>query len=334
MPQASIREVAKRAGVSVGTVSNVLNRPDLVAEETRARVLSAIDELNFVRNESARRLRQGPSVRGRAFGVVMQEVANPYYTDVAQGAESAMNGVGADLIWCTSNGSPEKERRALKMLAGQGVAGVLITPVGLGADQIAWLHDQRVGIVVLDRRAHPAGVCSARVDHMAGGDIAVSHLLGLGRERIAFVAGTAESEPCAERHVGAIRAMARAGAGDLRMLVQDGMTVTAGQDAARRLLEEIPTPCAAFCVNDLVAIGLINELLRCGVKVPEEVAVVGYDDIELAASAAVPLTTVRQPRQELGRVAAELALAEATEGTGHPHRHIVLTPELIVRDSA
>jgi LacI family transcriptional regulator len=110
-----------------------------VAEETRARVLSAIDELNFVRNESARRLRQGPSVRGRAFGVVMQEVANPYYTDVAQGAESAMNGVGADLIWCTSNGSQEKERRALKMLAGQGVAGVLITPTRPASVRHGWI---------------------------------------------------------------------------------------------------------------------------------------------------------------------------------------------------
>jgi LacI family transcriptional regulator len=305
-----------------------------VAEETRARVLSAIGELNFVRNESARRLRQGPPVQGLTFGVVMREVTNPYYTDVAQGAESAINGVGADVIWCTSNGSPDKERRALKMLARQDVAGVLITPVGLGTEQIAWLHNQHIGIVVLDRRAHPAGVCSARVDHVAGGDVAVSHLLGLGRERIAFVAGAAEYEPSTERRHGAIRAMARAGAGDLHTLVQDGMTVTDGQDAARRLLEEIPTPCAVFCVNDLVAIGLINELLRCGVKVPQEVAVVGYDDIELAASAAVPLTTVRQPRQELGRVAAELALIEVAEGTGHPHHHIVLPPQLIVRDSA
>jgi DNA-binding LacI/PurR family transcriptional regulator len=334
LPQASIREVAKRAGVSVGTVSNVLNRPDRVAEETRARVLSAIEELSFVRNESARRLRQGPPAKTRAFSVVLRDVANPYYTDVAQGAEAAMDAEGADLIWCTSNGSPSKELRFLQRLAEQRVAGVLITPVGLDADQIAWLHAEHIAVVVLDRKPQAADVCSARVDHVAGGEIAVDHLLGLGRERIVFVTGRPESEPGHDRRDGAARALARAGAGELVTLVQDTMTATAGQEAAGRLLDRVAMPFAVFCANDLLAIGVINELLRREVKVPQEVAVIGYDDIELAGTAAVPLTTVRQPRHELGRVSAGLALTEAAEGVDHRHEHIVLTPELIVRSSA
>jgi DNA-binding LacI/PurR family transcriptional regulator len=334
LPQASIREVAKRAGVSVGTVSNVLNRPDLVAEETRARVLSAIDDLGFVRNESARRLRQGPPTRSGAFGVLIEDVANPYYTDVAQGAETAMNAEDVDVIWCTSNGSARKERRALELLVEQRVAGVLLTPVGLDDDRLAWLRAHGLVVVVLDRHRHPADVCSAGVDHAAGGDIAVSRLLALSRDRIAFVTGGPDSDPARERHEGARRALAREGGAELVTLVQDTMTATAGQRAARRLIGLTPAPNAVFCANDLLAIGVINELLRCGVKVPEEIAVIGYDDIELAATAAVPLTTVRQPRQELGRAAARLALAEAAEGIDHRHRHVVLRPELVTRDSA
>jgi DNA-binding LacI/PurR family transcriptional regulator len=304
-----------------------------VAEETRARVLSAIDELGFVRNESARRLRQGPTTPSRAFGVLIEDVANPYYTDIAQGAESALNAGGVDVIWCTSNGSVRKEHRALELLVEQRVTGVLITPVGLDDDRLAWLRAQGMAVVVLDRHQHPPDVCSARVDHGAGGDIAVRHLLGLGRDRIAFVTGGPDSDPTRQRHKGAARALHRAAGTELVSLVQDTMTATGGKQAARRLLDLVPTPCAVFCANDLLAIGLINELLRRGVKVPEEIAVIGYDDIELAATAAVPVTTVRQPRQELGRTAARLALAEAADGIGHRHRHIVLTPELIVRSS-
>jgi LacI family transcriptional regulator len=304
-----------------------------VAEETRARVLSAIDELSFVRNESARRLRQGPAAPSHAFGVLIEDVANPYYTDVAQGAESALNAGGVDVIWCTSNGSARKEHRALEMLVEQRVTGVLITPVGLDDDRLAWLRAQGMAVVVLDRHQHPPDVCSARVDHAAGGDIAVTRLLGLGRDRITFVTGGPDSDPSRQRHDGAAMALSRAGAAGLVSLVQDTMTPTAGQQAARRLLDLAPAPSAVFCANDLLAIGLINELLRCGVKVPEEIAVIGYDDIELAATAAVPLTTVRQPRHELGRAAGRLALIEAAEGIDHPHRHIVLTPELIVRNS-
>lgn len=400
MPQTSIREVAKRAGVSVGTVSNVLNRPNLVAEETRARVRAAIDELGFVRNESARRLRQGPPPGRRAFGVVVEDVANPFFTDVARGAERAMNAAGVDAIWCTSDGSAAKERRCLELLEEQGVDGLLIMPVGLGAERVGHLRARHTAVVLLDRDGVATDACSARVDHLAGGDVAATHLLTLGHEHIAFVTGAPNSQPSQDRRDGAARALTRAGGaavnwspvrdvepggsqGDgalancrdadgalargvlqggalvegflvgadgplgasrvMATVVVQAMTPTAGRQAARRLLKLRPVPTGVFCANDLLAIGVVNELLRLGVRVPEEVAVIGYDDIELAAVAAVPLTTIRQPRQELGRVAAELALAELDEDVldgdtpdarAHAHRHIVLAPELVVRDSA
>jgi DNA-binding LacI/PurR family transcriptional regulator len=328
----SIREVAMRAGVSVGTVSNVLNRPNIVAEATRERVRAAIGELGFVRNESARQLRQG---RSRTFGVVLESMADPYLTDLARGAEAAMNTDGFDALWCTSEGSAAKERRCLDFLEEQHVSGVLITPVALDEQRIADLHGRGLAVVLLDRRTR-GGVCSVRVDHIAGGEIALGHLLNGHHRRLALVTGPLSPGPVQDRCTGATSALHRAGLDDGAMttLVCPDMTLTAGKDAARRLLDLDPMPTGVFCANDLLAVGLINELLRMGVKVPAEIRVVGYDDIELAATAVVPLTTVRQPRRELGWTAAELALAETSASGEHDHRQVVLSPALVVRESA
>jgi LacI family transcriptional regulator len=332
VPPVSIRDVANRAGVSVGTVSNVLNRPKLVAEATRERVQAAIDELGFVRNESARQLRQG---RGRTIGVVLENFANPYFTDLAQGAEAAMNADGFDALWCTSDGSAAKERRRLEFLEEQSASGVIITPVGLDAERIAELRDRGLAVVVLDRRVYP-GTCATWVDHVAGGEIAVTHLLGRRHRRLAIVTGPLVQEPIKDRYSGAVAAADRSGLDDVEVttLESPAMTPTAGKEAAQRLLDLDRLPSGVFCTNDLMAIGLVNELLRVGVKVPEEISVVGYDDIELAATSVVPLTTVRQPRHELGWTAAELAVAEASASGDHEHREIVLSPSLVVRESA
>ncbi|WP_084265889.1 LacI family DNA-binding transcriptional regulator [Actinomadura macra] len=340
LPQTSIREVARRAGVSVGTVSNVLNRPDLVAEATRDRVRAAIEELGFVRNESARRLRQRPERTAgefgdeprRAFGVVVEDLTNPYATDVVRGAEQALNAAGHDALWLSSDHSPAKERRSLELLEDQRAAGVLIIPVGLDSGDIARLRVAGLSVVLIDRDGQD--VCSAQVDHVAGGEIAAAHLLGLGREHVAFVTGAPEPRPCVERRDGAARTLVEAGFGKPNTLVQDALSPAEGQVAAQRIMAMTPLPDGVFCANDLLAIGLINELTRLGVRVPQDIAVIGYDDIELAASAAVPLTTVRQPRRELGEEAAELAMAEIREGKSHQHRQVVLTPELVIRESA
>ncbi|MFD0898792.1 LacI family DNA-binding transcriptional regulator [Actinomadura sediminis] len=368
LPQTSIREVAKRAGVSVGTVSNVLNRPDLVAEATRDRVRAAIDELGFVRNESARRLRQGPrpgrpggaetadgtidgTIDGaagdgaagaasagarreprRAFGVIVEDLTNPYASDVARGAELALNEAGHDALWISSDNSSVKERRSLDLLAEHRVAGALIIPVGLGPRRIAELRAAGLSVVLIDRDASDA--CSARVDHVAGGETAAAHLLAAGCARVAFVTGRPEPAPCVHRRDGAARMLVEAGLDTPRVLVQEALSITEGRAAAQRILAMSPRPDGVFCANDLLAIGLINELTRLGVRVPADIAVIGYDDIELAASAAVPITTIRQPRRELGWEAAELALAEIREGRSHQHRQVVLKPELVVRDSA
>jgi LacI family transcriptional regulator len=303
-----------------------------VAEATRERVRAVIGELGFVRNESARQLRQGQS---RTLGVVLESVANPYFTDLAHGAEAAMNTDGFDALWCTSDGSADKEQRCLDFLEKQHVSGVLITPVGLDRHGVAELHDRGLAVVLLDRRSE-GGVCSVRVDHVAGGEIALGHLLERRHHRIACVTGPLKAGPIQDRHTGALDVARRSGMDEdaLTTLVHEEMTLSEGKEAARRLLKLDPLPTGVFCANDLLAVGLVNELLRQGVRVPDDVSVVGYDDIEVAAAAAVPLTTVRQPRRELGWTAAELALAEATTPGEHEHRQLVLSPTLVVRESA
>ncbi|GAA2405546.1 LacI family DNA-binding transcriptional regulator [Actinomadura vinacea] len=312
-----------------------------MAEATRDRVRAAIQELGFVRNESARRLRQGPrrssdrragSPRPRAFGIVVEDLTNPYAADVARGAELTLNDAGHDALWLSSDHSAGKESRNLEMLVEHQAAGALVVPVGLDQAGIDRLRASSGMAVVLIDHAGP-DVCSAQVDHVAGGDIAAGHLLALGHERLAFVTGGPAPRPVVERGEGAARTLAKAGGGELRTLTQRALSPTEGRAAAQRLLAMSPTPTGVFCANDLLAIGLINELLRLGVSVPGEIAVVGYDDIELAASSAVPLTTIRQPRLAVGEEAAELALAEWSEGDSHMHRQVILTPELVQRES-
>ncbi|ROO90358.1 LacI family transcriptional regulator [Actinocorallia herbida] len=323
--RASIREVARRAGVSVGTVSNVLNRPEQVAEATRVRVLAAIEELGFVRNEAARALRKGS---GRTLGVLVEDIANPYFTDVARGAEAALNEFGFDVLWCTSEGSPEKERRCVDFLEEQGVSGLIVTPVGLDARRIGRLRAHGVSVVLVDRKIPGAGACSVGVDHVEGGRLAAEHLTAIGRHDLAFVTAEPETPPLRQRRAGVLRALTRSGHAPPLTIAEPGLTTEAGRHAAQRLMDFGTLPDGVLCANDLMAIGVVNELVRGGVKIPQEVAVVGYDDIALAATAVVPLTTVRQPRRDLGRIATELALAGA-EG-----RNIVLTPELVIRESA
>lgn len=335
-PMVSIREVASHAGVSVGTVSNVLNRPEIVAPTTRARVLRAISELGFVPNESARQLRRG---RGRALGLVVLDVANPFFTDVARGVDEATSAAGMAVIFCNSDGDPAREASFLDLLEEQRVQGVLITPIDDANERLLRLRDRGILVILLDRLARRPDLCSVSVDDVLGGELAMRHLLETGHRRVAFVGGPARLEQVRDRHQGAVRAVRDAGldvAETLRHVETPHTTVPAGRDAAERILgtPRASRPTAVFCANDLLALGVLQVLTRQRVRVPADVALVGYDDIDFAAAAAVPLSSVRQPRQRLGRAAAELLIDEASNPDTHEHRQVVFEPELVVRDSS
>jgi LacI family transcriptional regulator len=321
----SIREVAALAGVSVGTVSNVLNRPAMVAAGTRQRVLAAIDELGFVRNESARQLRSG---RARAIGLVVPDVSNPFFTDVAMGAEDAASQAGHAVILCNSDESPARQSRHLDLLAEQRVHGVLITPVDDSPEPVLRLRRHGVSVVLLDQPTAMPDTCSVTVDHRIGGRLAVAHLIAEGYRDIAMINGPLSVTQCLHRSEGARQA------GEVRMIEVPAMNVASGRQAGERLLAEARRPDAVFCANDLLAFGVLQVMVRAGVRVPAELAIVGYDDIDFAAAAAVPLTSVRQPSRLIGRTAAELVIAETNLPDEHTHHRVVFTPELVVRESS
>jgi LacI family transcriptional regulator len=323
---ASIKDVAGLAGVSVGTVSNVLNRPELVSASTRERVQAAIDRLGFVRHESARHLRAGSS---RTIGLVVLDVANPFFTDVAHAVEEVM--------LCNSDHQPAKEAAYLELLTQQRVHGVLITPTAEIPPALEAVRRRGVPLVLLDRRAPEPDRCAVAVDDVVGGRLAAEHLLERGHRRIAF-AGGASGLPQVQERLAGVQAAVRETSGSddaLTVLSPSALTVAGGREAAERIigLPSARRPTAAVCANDLMALGMLQEMVRHGVPVPDDFAIVGYDDIEFAAAAAVPLTSVRKPRHELGRLAAELLLEEASGGE-HVHRQPVLEPMLVVRESS
>lgn len=334
MPRAaSVKDVAARAGVSLGTVSNVLNRPDRVSPDTRGRVEQAMRDLGFVRNESARQLRAGHS---RTLAYVVLDVRNPFFTDVAEGAERAAEDSGLSLFLCHSDNRASREADYLAHLVEQRVQGILVTPVDPAADGLADVRRNGTPLVIVDRTREDDKFCSVAVDDVLGGRLAVEHLVERGHTRVAFIGGPDSVGQVRDRLEGARRAWADAGlpADQLTVVPTSALTVVEGRSAGERVmgLASRRRPTAAFCANDLLALGLLQQLSTAGLSVPGDLAIVGYDDIDYASAAAVPLTSVRQPRQELGRRAAELVMDEA-ENPAHLHQQVVFTPELVARRS-
>ncbi len=329
---ASVVDVAARAAVSVGTVSNVLNRPERVAPSTRERVLKAINELGYVRNEAARQLRAGHS---RTIGLVVLDVRNPFFTDLAAGAEGVAASLGLSVMLCNSNDDPSRESHYLSTLKEQRAFGILITPVSK-TTVIGEIRRRGIPVVLVDRAAR-GNECSVSVNDRVGSELAVRHLTELGHRRIGFVGGPLSLSQVSQRLVGARTAIEVAGlpSDALTMVETPRLDVAQGRATGEKLaaMPSRKRPTAVFCANDLLALGLLQDTVRRGLSVPGDLAIVGYDDIDFAAAAAVPLTSVRQPRSQLGKAAMEMLIEEATDGKFHRHRQIVFEPELIVRES-
>jgi LacI family transcriptional regulator len=329
-----IKDVARRAGVSVGTVSNVINRPELVSQETRQRVYAVISQLGYVRSESARQLRAGHS---RIMALLVLDMGNPFFVDVARGAEGAARQSGLGVMVCNSGQSLSEEATYLSMFIEQRVRGVLVTPADATGANLDRLRQQKVPFVLVDRVAAGSDECSVSVDDTIGGALAGRHLVGAGHRTIAYISGPPDLQQVKDRREGLLQALAKAGLGPeaLIEIPAERLDVAAGRDAASRLLGLGNRPTAVFCANDLLALGVLQVVYAAGIAVPHDLAIVGYDDIEFAAAAVVPLTSVRQPAAEMGRMAAELLLEETGAGAAeHRHQRAVLLPELVVRGSS
>ena len=334
MNQVGIKDVAASAGVSTGTVSNVLNHPELVADVTRRRVEEAIAALGFVRNESGRQLRAGLS---RTIAYVVLNASNPFFADVARGVEDVVRAHGLALFICNSDGDAAREAEYVELLLHHRVRGVLVSPVGDETPTIEFSQRHGLPVVLVDRRAGDRG-CSVGVDDVGGGALAVAHLVEQGHDVIAFVGGPPSVVHVADRLEGARRAVRAAGLPPEALVVVETTALNGAEGRrAGEVLADLPRarrPTAAFCANDLLALGLLQQMTRLGVDVPADLAIVGYDDIEFASIAAIPLSSVRQPRDLLGRTAAELLLAESEADESHVHQEVLFDPELVVRASS
>jgi LacI family transcriptional regulator len=263
---------------------------------------------------------------------------NPFFTDVARGMEEGAEVAGAGLFLCSSYQDPAREAAYLDRFLRQRVRGICITACDYTNPTLHRLRAAGIPVVLVDRAPDSSGSgwCSVGVNDVAGGELATTHLVEQGHGRIAFVGG-GNVPQVHDRLTGARQALESAGRdpAELTVLETAELTVEDGRLAAQRLigLPQSQRPSAAFCANDLVALGLLQQLTQRGVRVPGDVAIVGYDDIEFAAAAAVPLTSVNQPRLEMGRAAAALVLSEA-DGSGHQHEHRRLEVALVVRESS
>lgn len=336
MQSVSIKDVAREAGVSLGTVSNVLNRPELVRPATRAQVERVIAALGYVRNDSARQLRAGDS---RTIAFLVPDAANPFFTDISRGMDALARERGMVVYLCDSNQDADRENDYLEQLLQQRVKGICITPIDTANPRLRTIVARGIPVIMVDHSpiGQEAQWCSVGVDDVLGGELAATHLIERGHDLLAYAGAARGIRQSLDRLAGVRRASEEAGRADgVTVLGTDGLSVADGRQAGARLLG-LPRrrrPTAVVCGNDLIALGLLQQMTRHGVRVPGEVALIGYDDIDFAAAAAVPLTSVMQPRALLGRTAAELLIEEARANGTHEHRHVRYAPELVVRESS
>jgi LacI family transcriptional regulator len=327
----SVRDVAAAAKVSVGTVSNVLNRPSKVAPATVERVLQVIAELGFVRNDAARQLRAG---RSRSIGIVVLDVGNPFFAEVVRGAETRAAEEGMSVLVGNSDENPAREDGYLDLFREQRVNGVLITPASEDLPRLRRVQDAGIPVILVDSEIGDGEFVSVAVDDVEGGYLAASHLLASGRRRIAYIGGPLSIGQVLHRLEGARRAVAEVDGAELEVVETSALTVlngrATGEALAARPVEERPD--AVFAANDLLAIGVLQALTASAdVSVPDDIALIGYDDIDFAGSTTVPLSSVRQPAHLLGYTAVDLLTRQIDGGSGD--RHVRFHPELVVRRS-
>ena len=330
----SVRDVARKAGVSVGTVSNVLNSPDKVAEKTVLKVQQAISALGFVRNDAARQLRAGKS---RSIGLLVLDVRNPFFTDVARGAEEAASEHQMSILLANSDENHDREKQLLSLFEEQRVAGVLVSPVSSDIAELSRARDRGTPIVLVDRQSKDKSLSSVAVDDVAGGFMAVSHLIETGRKRIMFAGGPMSIQQIADRLKGSKKACNSQVSVSLEILETKNLTVLEGRAVAEEILSRPVSkrPDAVFAANDLLAIGIMQVLVVAkSVSIPEDIALVGYDDISFASSALISLTSVRQPSALIGAQAIELLIEETEDPRNPNRRQVVFQPELVIRDSS
>ncbi|MWB98877.1 LacI family DNA-binding transcriptional regulator [Agromyces seonyuensis] len=328
-----ITDVAALAGVSPSTVSNVLNHRERVAAATIERVERAIELLGYVPNGAARSLVAGHS---RSIGLVLSDLGNSLFVDIARGAERAADELGLSVVLANSDGRLEREDRYVELLTESRVRGLLLT---LNDEshfrEIAARSRQRGPLILLNLHADDGRFCTVSIDNEAGGALAAAHLLATGRRRLAFVGGPDSLQPIADRRAGVRRALASAGLAAVAEIGPEWINRADGWQVGRMLAPRIAAGeiDGVVAASDLLAAGIVQALAETpGIRVPEDVGVIGYDNNQAAWDAPVPLSTVAQPGEALGETGVRLLVAESDDPT-HRHQAVRLDPTVVVRRS-
>jgi LacI family transcriptional regulator len=330
-PVPKIKDVARAAGVSPATVSRVLNGNDAVAPERAARVLEVAAELGYQPHGPARALRQQ---RARLWAVIVSDIQNPFFTTMVRGIEDVGRAEGHRIVLCNSDEDPAREAAYIDVAIAERMGGVVIAPASDRSSRVDALLERQIPVVTVDRRLRHGHdqVDSVMVDNRAGAMAATEHLLTSGAKRVACITGPARASTAAERLTGYRAALRKAGREARADLIRHAdFRHEGGYAAAIDLLRPRRRPDALFVTNNLMTLGALQAIADTGLRVPADVAIVGFDDAPWATLTTPPLTVVAQPTLEIGREAGRL-LATATNHT--TTRHIVLSPTLIVRQSS
>jgi LacI family transcriptional regulator len=329
----TIRDVARQANVSISTVSHVINDTRFVAPATRERVLEAIRDLNYKHNRIASSLR---NQKTQTFGVLLPNSANPYFAEVLAGIEDAAYAHNYNIILGNAHDDPEREISYVQVLLSRQVDGILLISTGAHQQSLELTAESNTPVVLVDRSAHVDGVDEIFTDNLGGGRVATEAVLALGHRRIGCVTGPSFLTPSAERVEGYRQALANFDAPDV---VQEDALIVAGDfqhhggyEAGKQLLALDERPTAIFACNDLMAVGVMSAAHEAGLRVPEDLSVIGYDNIPLAGYSSPRLTTVGQPAKALGSLAVERLFARISNpdsATQHERLDVVL----VERDS-
>lgn len=330
--EVGITAVARHAGVSVGTVSNYFNRPEVVAANTARRVQAAIEQLGYVRNSSARDLRTG---RARSIGLLVMDIGNPFYTDFVDGAEEIASQNGFTVMLGSSKENAEKESSYLDTFREQRVAGLIMWPVGDVQSRLESLRREGTPTVLVDDGSDIGDFCSVAIDDRRGGRLAIAHLGDLGRRNILIAAGPAHIHQAQSRLEGALSEALRRDLGTT-VIHAEAYSTAAGRAAVSTHIRMNPDQRfdAVFASNDLMAVGAMLGVHDAGLSVPHDVAIVGYDDIPYAEALSPSLTSVRQPSREMGSEAMTLLLEEISGVATHAHHRTLFKPTLQARESS
>lgn len=323
----SLRDVAKQANVSVGTVSNVLNRPSQVSEEMRQKVRKAIDMLGFIPNSNHRSTKEQPVI-----GLILPLSNNPFYEELAQGIEDGVAKSGLRVLIGYSREDEAIEMQLLNSMVDAGFKGIIMTPVGARNQVFEKFIEENVRVGFISQTDDHVEQCSVSIDQVRGGYIGIEYLASLGHKKILWVSGPEHHHQSNQRFVGVTQAAREFGV-EITTTSSPSLDFLSGEHIAPEILAKGPLPDAIFCANDATALGIMNYFYKSGLKIPEDVSVLGYDNVSYAESALVPLTTVSQTPYQLGFTMGSQMIAEIEAKAGHIHQHVIFQPQIVERAS-